>query len=150
MVKKQNKNNSDKRQEIIDKYPKMFNIGIVWSGFDELPGWYELIDNLCNCIQSYVDNNKTTQVTVEQIKEKFGTLRFYASGGDQLVHGMIWFAESLSENICEKCGKRGKLRMDLHWYKTLCDKCYNKYKKSSCITLTEARKRLNSKNKNEK
>jgi hypothetical protein len=67
----------------------------------------------------------------EQVKEKFGTLRFYTSGGDRLIDGMIWFAESMSGKICETCAKPGKLR-NSGWIVTLCDEHQtereNKYK----------------------
>lgn len=38
-----------------------------------------------------------------------GTLRFYVSGGDDLVHGAIGFAEKMSATICEITGAPGKL-----------------------------------------
>ena len=38
-------------------------------------------------------------VTIEQIKSKYGTLRFYASGGNDKTDGMIWLAESMSAKI---------------------------------------------------
>jgi hypothetical protein len=34
-------------------------------------------------------------VQIDQVKEKFGTLRFYYSGGDAEVDGMVKFAEYL-------------------------------------------------------
>lgn len=62
-------------------------------------------------------------VTIAQIKEKFGGLRFYADGGDDHVHGMISFAESLSYNICENCWQKGESRAG-GWVVTLCDECH--------------------------
>lgn len=56
-----------------------------------------------------------------QIKEKFGTLRFYYQGGDEFIDGVISSAESASCNTCEVCGNIGKLR-EGGWMKTLCDK----------------------------
>ena len=55
-----------------------------------------------------------------QIKEKFGTLRFYYSGGDDYINGVINFAENMSCDICEECGDKGKLRNG-SWIRTLCD-----------------------------
>ena len=60
------------------------------------------------------------QVVVSQIKEKFGTLRFYYHGGDDYIHGLEAMAESMSAVICEECGKPGKLRSG-GWVRTLCD-----------------------------
>jgi hypothetical protein len=48
-------------------------------------------------------------VTIQQVKEKFGGLRFYYSGGDERVSGMVSFAEQLSYKICKETGERGCL-----------------------------------------
>lgn len=48
------------------------------------------------------------QVVAEQIKEKFGTLRFYYEGGDTFCAGVISMAEQMSSNICEVCGTYGE------------------------------------------
>ncbi len=60
------------------------------------------------------------QVEVQQIKEKFGGLRFYVNHGDDVVYGMTNLADHLSFSICEKCGNRGERRSG-GWIKTLCD-----------------------------
>lgn len=60
------------------------------------------------------------QVVADQIKEKFGTLRFYYHGGDEVIDGMVRMAESMSGVTCETCGSPGKIRHD-GWVRTLCD-----------------------------
>lgn len=50
------------------------------------------------------------QVVVDQVKEKFGTLRFYYHGGDETVDGMVRMAESMSSVTCEVCGNKGKIQ----------------------------------------
>ena len=57
---------------------------------------------------------------VSQVKEKFGTLRFYINGGTDEHYNYIRFAESMSARTCEKCGAPGKLRGS-GWYYTACD-----------------------------
>ena len=49
-----------------------------------------------------------TQVVAQQVKEKFGGLRFYYSGGDDTIHAYVTFAEYLSERTCDVCGAPGK------------------------------------------
>ncbi len=44
----------------------------------------------------------------------------------ELVRGY----EKWSAHLCEYCGKRGTMRKDLSWKKTLCDDCYNNLLKS--------------------
>lgn len=122
------------RQELDEalcaKYPKLFaqrhlpttQTCMCW-GFECGDGWYDLIDRLCGCIQSYIDNNQhknIQQVVVTQVKEKFGGLRFYYDGGDDLIFGMTWFAQSLSYTICEECGAKGKPNKG-GWIRTTCE-----------------------------
>lgn len=47
------------------------------------------------------------QVVAAQVKEKFGTLRFYYDGGDSVIEGMVYMAESMSGVTCEVCGAPG-------------------------------------------
>lgn len=49
------------------------------------------------------------QVVAEQVKEKFGGLRFYVRNADNFVWGAITLAESLSVSICDVCGGPGKV-----------------------------------------
>ena len=114
------------------KYPKMFvnrnmsmqETAMCW-GFSCGDGWFVLIDELCGSIQSYIDLNSRPdrvipQVIVDQVKEKLGTLRFYYTGGNDLIHGMVWFAESMSGRICDKCGEPGTRQSDNGWVYTVC------------------------------
>jgi hypothetical protein len=55
-----------------------------------------------------------------QVKEKFGGLRFYIDGGDDIHYALINFAESLSYYTCEVCGKPGKASRG-GWITTRCD-----------------------------
>lgn len=49
------------------------------------------------------------QVVVDQVKEKFGTLRFYYHGGDETIDGMVRMAGTMSSVTCEVCGNKGKI-----------------------------------------
>ena len=59
------------------------------------------------------------QVTLDQVKEKFGTLRFYYTGGDDYISGLVSMAESMSGVTCEECGKPGTSTRG-GWIKTAC------------------------------
>lgn len=106
-----------------EKYPKMF--GGRYGGFAVGKGWYPVLDILCSNIQSHIDwkvkqGADIVQVEVQQVKEKFGSLRFYYSGGDDEISGMVRVAESFAGSLCEECGGIGKRRSG-GWIRTLCD-----------------------------
>lgn len=66
---------------------------------------------------------------IDQIKEKFGGLRYYVSGvNSEAGQKLISDAESKSYEICDKCGEPGELRRGM-WLRTLCDKHYEESKK---------------------
>jgi len=63
-------------------------------------------------------------VEATQVKEKFGTLRFYLDTplGDE-IDALVDKAEAASGVTCEACGCPGSLRCRKGWYSTLCDDC---------------------------
>lgn len=130
---------------------------MAW-GFSCNDGWYDLLRGLCLTITNILYNAKNNRiytckkihnidystdlpkdmmdaieqntpcVVVDQVKEKFGTLRFYwhgenlseREGGE--VDGAVSLAERMSSIICEYCGNKGKL-CDGGWLTTHCDAC---------------------------
>ena len=58
---------------------------------------------------------------VRQIKEKFGTLRFYIGEANDEVRHIVADIEEETYSVCEECGAVGELRMDLGWDRTLCN-----------------------------
>ena len=82
-------------------------------------GWYDLMMDLVNKVESHiVENNVEFMLT--DIKSKFGGLRFYYVGGDDIIDAMVEEAEARSIVTCEICGAPGESRWD-GWVETLCD-----------------------------
>jgi len=106
-----------------DRYGDMRETAMCW-GFPG-DGWYNIIESLCATIKNREYNLKLNKkeyvpVVATQVKEKYGSLRFYYDGGDDYIDGAVAFAEYMSEMTCEKCGKPGKLR-GRSWMYTACD-----------------------------
>ena len=116
-------------KEMESTYSKMFSS--PYGGFAIGAGWWPIIKSLCAQIQHHTDwkqeqkekynrGEGCPQVVVDQIKEKFGGLRFYYHGGDDVVDGMVRMAETWAGHVCEECGKPGE-RHSGGWIRTLCD-----------------------------
>lgn len=132
---------------LCEKYPKIFanrfksptETAMCW-GFECGDGWYNILNALCFQIQEHIDwNNRqrerllesnpynakipdeVSQVVAIQVKEKYGSLRFYYDGGDDRIYGMVCMAETMSAVTCEVCGDRGSMRGH-SWFYTACDK----------------------------
>jgi len=101
-------------------YPKMMvnrnkdmqETCMCW-GFEVGDGWFNIINQLMGNIQHHIDwknrdGEVVPQVTLDQVKEKFGSLRFYFTGGDDYICGMVTMAESMSGVTCEVCGNIGE------------------------------------------
>jgi hypothetical protein len=130
---------NEKLDELLcQRYPKMMvnrnktaqETCMCW-GFSCGDGWYNILNQLMSNIQHHIDwkqeqkekynrGEGCTQVTLDQVKEKFGTLRFYYTGGDDEIRGMVRMAESMSGVICEECGSPGTQTQG-GWIKTACD-----------------------------
>lgn len=112
------------------KYPEMFSVR--YGGVCINKGWWPILESLCSQIKLHLDHRNglatqypdqhkpVTPVIIDQIKEKFGGFRFYYSGGDDTIYGMVRMAESWASHSCEECGAPGK-RNGEGWVKTLCD-----------------------------
>jgi hypothetical protein len=107
----------------------------MYWGFSVGDGWYDIIQNICEELMS-IHKETGVQMVAQQVKEKFGSLRFYAAYNDHLLpcnrseiveaidraHSIINMLCDKSSSVCETCGEDGKQQTD-GWIKTLCDTC---------------------------
>jgi hypothetical protein len=144
------------QKKLKEKYPKIFTSDNVTSfsmyGIECGNGWYELLNQLCESIQFHVDHNVkkkfwanfkfikkifniqdvSNQVEILQIKEKWGTLKFYYTGGDRYIKGLVAFAETMSATICEYCGtNRNVKERGINRIITLCNECNDKWENNN-------------------
>ncbi len=79
------------------------------------------------CPRYQYEKEVIPQVVAHQVKEKFGTLRFYHSGGNEEIRGMVDLAESLTYRICEDCGTFNEtVGSTSGWIHVCCPKCLKK------------------------
>ena len=103
------------REGIFDLFEKSME-GVIDQEYKEK----RLAETLANGYREVPDT--IPQVTLDQVKEKFGTLRFYYTGGDDIIDGMVRMAESMTEVTCEECGNVGERRGG-GWVHTYCTPC---------------------------
>jgi len=114
-----------KHDQLIKDYPKALSNVVCGIYYSE--GWHTLINNLCQLIEQAINRmplELQDQFKVEQIKQKFGSLRFYMNRTTPYMDGAIHLAESMSYHICEVCGNSGRRQTVRAWSAVLCDPCY--------------------------
>jgi hypothetical protein len=131
--------NAELQNTLYEKYPYFFSnkdkgarLSCMAFGIDFGDGWHDILNNLCyeiNQYENHVLNEKSSiynkdyeRVKFDQLKEKFGRLRAYVSGGDDYTRGLVNMAEAISGCVCETCGNKGKPNKT-GWIVTLCEKC---------------------------
>lgn len=125
-------------QGLVDKYPGLFverstPRSCMAYGCECGDGWAEILRSLCFMIAQRM-KNRGGDFRFTQIKEKFGLLRIYGSGGDDYISGLIAMAEAVSGTVCDTCGDRGSVRRG-GWLMTLCDKCHAEHIEKTTKTV---------------
>ena len=132
-------------KKLLEKYPELYDYksedgkssDISVYGFSHGDGWFNIIDCLSATIADIMKSHRsrnhltqqefeeTVQVRVAQVKEKFGTLRFYYEPSSEdlrsQLDALVKEAEALSAITCEQTGQPGRLMRRGYVYKTLCD-----------------------------
>lgn len=98
---------------------KPMNVTCMCWGFSIGPGWYFILDQLCKQVTE-IQKVSGLQVIFDQVKEKFGSARFYfhidssnntLKSDDQvhmwcdIIHNIFSKAENETDVTCENCGK---------------------------------------------
>lgn len=106
-----------------DDYPTLFrdDVGSILRPFhfECGNGLFGILDGTLNQVYKHATKNKI-DITLSQVKEKFGSLRIYYRGGDSRISVLFGIAELVSENICELCGAAGTLSTRQGWMRVRC------------------------------
>lgn len=94
-----------------------------WYGCIAPDGWKDIVLQ-ADAMMAFIDPD----YKIQQVKEKFGTLRFYYESSKQgvelsILEAIATAAENDSATTCEECGKYGTLRDKRYYIQTLCDGC---------------------------
>lgn len=114
--------------------PNLFSSGdlflneLYFCGFECDNGWYSIIKRAAERLEPLVIIAKREDSTgwkygyyhASQVKEKYGTLRFYLSSATDEMYAIAAEAEKQSAKTCEQCGKPGRLR-GRDWLYTACE-----------------------------
>ncbi len=92
-----------------------------WYGCIAPDGWQKIVEET-DAMLAYLDPD----YEILQIKEKYGTLRYYFGSTKtgivaDIMKAIERDAESRSALVCEVCGKWGETRWDRPWVRTLCE-----------------------------
>ncbi len=115
---------------LIKRYPflKLYQ-GYKETWLDYMPiGWCKAFGlQICREIQEVIDRDHITDYSISQVKEKFGGLRWYDSGGNQAIQDIISKYEKLSMQICMICGRPAEY-ITTGWIGCYCDKCIKNFR----------------------
>lgn len=93
--------------QLIQTFPRLFKGKQPRSSSEVGQGWYELVKLLCKDIDESLNDEELAQFEVLQIKEKFGSLRFYFKASENMrtkIRDLILEAYEKSLFICDQCG----------------------------------------------
>ncbi len=122
------------QHDLFNRYPKLFRKPgdgdprpIDERGIECGDGWLVLVDSIANIGETEIDNliacghGQDNWPRAAQVKEKFGSLRFYFDRpvSERLSHQKA-IAELASAITCEQCGSARNPEMQTT---TLCEKC---------------------------
>lgn len=125
--------NKENTLTLIKDFPELYR-GVYLSiqenlmpfGFECSNGWFNLIYELSKKLDEIIKKNNLKDVYASQVKEKFGTLRFYLTCGTDEIFDLVDEYERKSGDICEDCGRPGSLKSRGTWLRTQCPECQEK------------------------
>ena len=136
----------EKEKQLVERFDFLRTSGdpmkdLMVFGFACNDGWFQTIWDLCEDLDKMnkerMENIPQDEIAkaildhgynpyefkVVQVKEKFGSLRFYTNGANDKMYKRIREAEDATTEICEDCGQPGEMRHG-GWIKCQCDKCF--------------------------
>lgn len=114
---------SENQDKLLELFPDLY-AQLAW-GFECGDGWFELLKELSHRLTEVIKKefpDEDFRMCASQVKEKYGTLRFYMTCSTAEMDRIIDEAEAKSAITCEICGKPGKINSG-PWYEVRCEEC---------------------------
>ena len=144
-----------KNKKLIKEFPFLFpsrhSSGKPIKNYDYT--WTELINLECGWIKSFgiemcqrlkenlLKADYLYKYQITQIKEKYGTLRWYDNGVPDSIaeehERIIEYYEDKSKLVCTYCGKETKYITVNGWTNYVCEDCFNDYRLKNTTTYQE-------------
>lgn len=128
-------------KQLIAKYPWLLpynrftgeapdDYDYTYTELDNMPdGWRKAFgEKMCKEIQqalNMMEKDVADTFRIVQIKEKYGSLRFYTNWLTDQIREIIYRYEKLSEHTCISCGAPAT-KVALGWTYPWCDECASK------------------------
>ncbi len=112
----------ENRARVYAAAPVLFLSGPPYCGFCCGDGWTDLLVRLVTRLEALILPGDPLP-TPAQIKEKFGSLRFYLDGATDEMEAAIGDAERESARTCERCGAPGEIVSRRCWLRARCRLC---------------------------
>jgi len=129
-------------KELIKKYPYLLPRNVwtdkvvedydySWTHLDDFPtGWRiafsEMFLDELNHVLDFYGPEKKYDLRIYQIKEKYGSFRFYTNWLNEWADNVVEKYSALSENICVICGKPDVPSIDDGWICPYCEPCWRR------------------------
>ncbi len=121
------------KAELMDRYPLLYYYArrpgqhSMRYGLSIGMGWLPMIEEMSAKVETIlnkfiIENPGEKFPTAVQVKEKFGTLRFYTNIINKEVDDIISEYEDKSYTVCENCSSPGTIRPE-GWHRVLCNSC---------------------------
>lgn len=116
--------------DLLERYPNAFryrskNFAFDRYGFQCGDGWAQILEPIAKYLENA--NKEHATIWVAQVKEKFGSMRFYVHGVTTAeLDSIIGEAENKSQSTCEVCGEDGGSRVIRGYIQTLCELDFKK------------------------
>lgn len=142
---------TDSNRKLCEKYPflKINDLDgdpYAYTWLDDVPdGWRKaFVEQMCEEIKQALlekgGEKSLHEYEIMQIKEKYGTLRWYDFNAPSKVQDIIDKYEDISADICIKCGESATV-MTTGWIRPYCDECAKKLQHRNFIPITKKESR---------